>query len=266
MRPQVDSEVLDKDCQDQPEFFSNQKFLNVHSVESFGTYDGPGIRFVMFLQGCPFRCLYCGNVDTMPYGEGKEKSVEEIYNEVIHMKSYFSNGGGLTASGGEPCSQAKQLIPLFKKLYENGVHTALDTNGHIMNHYVKELLDYTDLVLLDVKHIDSAHHKVITGRENTKTLNFASYLREIRKPFWLRYVLVPGLSDNPEHLHQLGQRFQSYENIEKLEIQPYHKLGVHKWKLIGKEYPLEGVPANTPEQVELARSIFSQYFEEVVVN
>ncbi|MCV9386194.1 pyruvate formate-lyase-activating protein [Reichenbachiella ulvae] len=240
--------------------------LNVHSVETFGTYDGPGIRYVLFLQGCPFKCLYCANPDTMSFDGGKNYPIDQIVKESVNMKSYFINGGGVTVSGGEPCCQAKQLIKLFKELKARGIHTALDTNGHVMNKYVEELLEYTDLVLLDIKHINSSMHEIVTGRGNEKSLAFADYLRKHNKPFWLRYVLVPGLTDKPEHLHQLGQYFQDYESIEQLEIQPYHQLGVHKWELLGMEYPLVGTPENNPGQLLNAKSIFDQYFKKVVIN
>lgn len=247
--------------------FSNKNgFLKIHSVESFGTFDGPGIRFVVFLQGCPFQCLYCANPDTMEFNSGKERSIEELLKEAIHMKSYFANSGGVTVSGGEPCCQAKDLIHLFKELKKEGIHTALDTNGFVLNKYVKQLLDLTDLVLLDVKHIDNTIHKIVTSRSNDKTLAFADYLRKINKPTWLRYVLVPELTDQPEYLEQFGTHFQNYENIEKLEIQPYHKLGVHKWKLLGKQYPLEGFEENTLEQLKAAKKMFEKYFRAVVIN
>ncbi len=242
------------------------KSLKVHSVESLGTYDGPGIRFIVFLQGCPMRCLYCANPDTMRYDEGEYQSIESLFDQAIRMKPYFSSGGGVTASGGEPCCQAKNLIPLFKKLKSQGIHTALDTNGYIMNESVKELLKWTDLVLLDIKQMDSSMHEVITGRDNKKILEFASYLKSIGKPSWLRYVLVPGLTDKHEDLESLGEYFRSFENIEKIEIQPYHTLGKHKWQLMDKKYPLEDVSLNTEENIQRVKSILHNYFKEVVVN
>jgi pyruvate formate lyase activating enzyme len=202
----------------------------------------------------------------MKFGEGKDYRISEIVREASHMKSYYSNGGGFTASGGEPCCQAKQLVKLFRKLKDQEIHTALDTNGYFLNRHVKELLEHTDLVLLDVKHIDDSMHEIVTGKSNKKTLAFADYLREQGKSTWLRYVLVPGLTDNPEHLHKLGQHFKDFENIEKLEIQPYHKLGAHKWQHLGKEYSLKDTPENTPEQLDTAKHIFEQYFANVVVN
>jgi len=243
-----------------------EEVINIHSIETFGTYDGPGIRYVLFLQGCPFECLYCANPDTMNFGKGKDYEINQIVKEATNMKAYYANGGGLTVSGGEPCCQAKQLIKLFKKLKKEGIHTALDTNGHVLNHYVKELLETTDLILLDVKHINADIHEKVTGRGNEKTLAFAQYLKEINQPFWLRYVLVPGLTDDPKYLHELGEYFQSFENLLKLEIQPYHRLGEHKWEHLGKEYALKDTPENTPEQIKVAQSIFEQYFKEVVVN
>ena len=240
--------------------------VNIHSIESFGTLDGPGIRFVIFLQGCPFRCLYCSNPDTMQFMQGEDRTIDSLFDQAMRFKPYFSNNGGVTVSGGEACCQAKKLVPLFTKLQEHGVHTALDTNGYVMNRHVEELIEKTDLVLLDVKHIDTSIHEVITGKSNDKVLNFANHLKKIGKSTWLRYVLVPGITDNPKHLHALGEHFKSFENIEKLEIQPYHKHGVHKWKALEKKYLLKEVPENTPEQINQAKEIFDRYFQEVVVN
>ena len=240
--------------------------LKVHSTESFGTYDGPGIRFVVFLQGCPFRCLYCANPDTMSAGKGEAYSIARILDTAENMIPFFSNGGGVTISGGEPCRQAKQLIVLFQKLRSKGIHTCLDTTGYFMNEYVEKMLDYTDLVLLDVKHMDPDMHKRITGRSNKNTLAFAQRLEEQGKPFWLRYVLVPGLTDDPKHLHQLGRHFQAYGQVKKMEIQPYHKLGIYKWEKLGMEYALENIPENTPEELETAERILAHYFDEVVIN
>ena len=240
--------------------------LNVHSIESFGTYDGPGIRMVVFLQGCEFRCLYCGNADTFDCDAGTVTEIDDIVKEATHMKGYFSNGGGITFSGGEPCLQAKKLIPVMRKLKAEGLHICLDTNGHIFNHYVEEMLQYVDLVLLDVKHIDSVQHGKITGKTNENTLAFAKYLEDNNRPFWLRYVLVPGLSDDPADLHKMCQHFSDYKQLQKVEIQPYHKLGVHKWELMGMKYGLPHTPTNTPEQLAAATEIYEQYFEDVVVN
>ncbi len=240
--------------------------LNIHSIESLGTYDGPGIRMVVFLQGCPFSCVYCANPDTMRCEDGREIDINDIFEKAVHMKSYLSAGGGITFSGGEPCLQAKKLIPIMKRLKDEGLHICLDTNGNVFNKYVEEMLEYVDLVLLDVKHIDTAKHKAITSKGNEKTLAFGQYLEANNKPFWLRYVLVPGLTDDPADLHHLGQHFNDYQQIQNVEIQPYHTLGAHKWEKIGLKNELEGTPHNTPEQINTAKDIFEQYFDQVVVN
>jgi pyruvate formate lyase activating enzyme len=240
--------------------------LNVHSFESLGTYDGPGIRMVVFLQGCAFKCLYCANPDTIDFKGGKPTSNEEILRLAKNQKPFFGKLGGVTVSGGEPLWQAKDLADLFKSLHEADINTCLDSNGNRFDDEVKELMEHTDLVLLDIKHINPEWHKKITGKTNDTTLQFAKYLKDINRRVWLRYVLVPGLSDQEEYLHELGKHFKDYSNIEKLEIQPYHTLGVHKYKHLGWEYKLEGVPENTKEQLEKAKSILELYFKEVIIN
>lgn len=247
----------------------NATTLRVHSIESFGTHDGPGIRMVLFLQGCTMKCLYCHNPDTIPMEGGTEHDIEDLVRRAKNMKTYFGKQGGVTVSGGEPMVHSKQLIPFFKRLKEEGIHTNIDTNGTILTQTAKELLDeHADLVMLDVKHFDPEMHEKMVGegRKVEQTLKFAKHREESGKPMWLRYVLVPGYTDQEEPLHALGQHFKDYQTIEKIEIQPYHKLGNHKWESMGWEYPLEGVEENTPEQIEKARAIFAQYFKEVKVN
>ena len=242
------------------------KDLRVHSIESFGTHDGPGIRMVIFLQGCKFKCLYCHNPDTIPFDGGQFYPKEHLLRRAINMKSYFGNEGGITVSGGEPLIQSQQLIPLFKALKEEGIHTNVDTNGRVLNEHTKVLLDeYTDLVMLDIKHINNDWHKKLTGVSNENTLRFAEYREQSGKPMWLRYVLVPGWSDQEEYLHQLGKHFVNYKTIEKIELLPYHKLGVHKWEEMGWKYQLKNVPENTKEQIEKAQHILEQYFKVVKV-
>ncbi|MDA3853409.1 MAG: pyruvate formate-lyase-activating protein [Bacteroidales bacterium] len=242
------------------------KDLRVHSIESLGTQDGPGIRLVYFLQGCKFKCLYCHNPDTIPMEGGLTYKIEHLMKRAINMKSYFGKTGGITVSGGEPLLQSEQLIPLFKRFKEEGIHTNIDTNGRVLNQHTKVLLDdYADLVMLDIKHIDPIWHKKLTGMNNEATLHFAEYRENSGKAMWLRYVLVPGWSDQEEHLHALGQHFKEYKTIERIELLPYHKLGVHKWKEMGWKYELAEVPENTEEQVQKAASILSQYFEVVKV-
>lgn len=240
--------------------------LKVHSFESLGTYDGPGIRLVVFLQGCAFKCLYCANPDTISFKGGTPTPAEEIMRRARNQKPFFGEIGGVTVSGGEPLWQAKDLKEVFKLLKSENFNTCIDSNGNVLNDDVKELLDYTDLVLLDIKHIHPQWHQKITGKRNDTTLQFAKYLREKGVKVWMRYVLVPGYSDQEEYLHEMGAYFKDYENIEKLEIQPYHKLGVHKYEHLNMEYKLEGVPENTPEQIKKAKEILEQYFKEVIVN
>lgn len=241
--------------------------IRVHSYESLGTYDGPGIRLVVFLQGCNFRCLYCANPDTIDAkGESKETAPEEILKMAISQKPFFGKKGGITFSGGEPTFQAKALIPLFKMLKEAGIHICVDTNGGIWNDDVKELLSLADLVLLDVKEFNQERHKTLTSRSNEQTLKTAAWLEENGKPFWLRYVLVQGYSAFREDMEALGEHFKNYKQIERVEILPYHTLGVHKYEAMNMEYKLKEVECNTQEQLEGARMIFQKYFKTVYVN
>jgi len=241
--------------------------LKVHSIESLGTYDGPGIRLVFFLQGCNFKCLYCANPDTIDCNNGgKLYDVESLMVMARSQRPFFGKKGGITASGGEPLIQAKELTHLFKALKEEGFNTCVDTNGSILNDFVKALLRYTDLVLLDIKEIDEETHRKVTGRSNQRTLEFARYLHEQNIPVWARYVLVPGYTDNPEHLHRLGQFLKEMNNVQKIEIQPYHKLGIHKYEALGWEYKLPDVEMNSPEKLKEAKEIFEQYVKEVIVN
>jgi len=241
--------------------------IRVHSYESLGTYDGPGIRLVVFLQGCNFRCLYCANPDTIDAkGESKETAPEDILKMAISQKPFFGKKGGITFSGGEPTFQAKALIPLFRMLKEAGIHICVDTNGGIWNEDVKELLSLADLVLLDIKEFNDARHKILTERSNTQTLKTAAWLKENQKPFWLRYVLVPGYSFFREDIEALGDHFKDYQSIQRIEILPYHTLGVHKYEAMNMEYKLKNVKQNTPEQLEEAKALFEKYFKTVYVN
>lgn len=240
--------------------------IRVHSIESLGTFDGPGVRMVIFLQGCNFRCIYCANPDTIKGDKGHMKSVEDIMTLARSQRPFFGKRGGITVSGGEPLLQANELIPLFKTLKEEGFNTCIDTNGSILNDQVEELLNYTDLVLLDIKEIDEKTHRKMTERSNEQTLRMAQYLNEHNIPVWIRYVLVPGYTDNQEHIHQLGKFLKPMVNVQKLEIQPYHKLGVHKYESLGWPYLLDGVNENTPEQLTVVKEIFNQYVRDVIVN
>ena len=240
--------------------------IKVHSYESMGTYDGPGLRLVVFLQGCPFRCLYCAIPDTISFDGGKPTEIEDIVRMAVNQKPFFGKKGGVTFSGGEPTSQAKELLPLVKRLHEEGINVCIDTNGGVWNPAVEELLKEVDLVLLDVKQINPTRHESLTGRSNTQTLKTAQWLEDIGKPFWLRYVLVPGISDFEEDIRMLGEHFKDYRMIQRVEILPYHTLGIHKYETLGQEYALKDTKTNTPEQLQWAESLFNEYFDCVMVN
>jgi len=199
---------------------------------------------------------------------GEPYTAEELFKIVAKFRGYYGKNGGVTVSGGEPLLQAKALIPFFKLLKAAGIHTALDTNGRILNHFAKELMDtYTDLVMLDIKSMTEEGYQYITGQKNKETtFNVSSYREKSGKSLWLRYVLIPGLTDDPEMLKRMGEYFKDYQTIEKLEIQPYHKMGVHKWKELGWEYQLEDARENTEGELETAKNILSKYFREVVIN
>jgi len=241
--------------------------IRVHSYESMGTFDGPGLRLVVFLQGCNFRCLYCANPDTIDAkGESKETSVDEIVRMAVSQKAFFGKKGGVTFSGGEPTLQAKALLPLFHRLKEQGIHICIDTNGSIWNSDVEELLKLTDIVLLDIKEFNNTRHRQLTERSNEQTIRTAEWLEKNDKPFWLRYVLVPGYSAFEEDIRALGEHFKDYRMIQRIEILPYHTLGVHKYEAMGQEYRLKGVKENTPEQLEAVQSLFQEYFKTVYLN
>lgn len=231
----------------------------VHSFETFGTVDGPGIRFIVFLKGCPLRCKYCHNRDTWSQEGAKLYSPDEIINEVNKYRTFIdSSNGGITVSGGEPLIQPEFLKELFQKCKEHGIHTAVDTSGFVnLDEQVMEVLKYTDLVLLDLKQANAEKHKELTGVENDRIKRFTHYLGEIGKPVWIRYVLVPGHTDAEEDLMAAYEYLRAYKNIEKIEVLPYHTLGKEKWEKLCIEYPLEGVPTPTDEEVRKAKSIIS---------
>lgn len=218
----------------------------VHSTESFGSVDGPGVRFIVFLQGCQMRCQFCHNPDTwnLLSDTSYETTPKDLLAQAMRYRSYWKNGGGITVSGGEPLLQIDFLTEFFRLAKEKGIHTTLDTSGNpftrekpFFNKFQK-LLAYTDLILLDIKHIDSAAHKKLTGCENNNILDLASYLSEIGKPVWIRHVLVPGINTSDEYLLRLDNFLKTLSNIERVEILPYHTFGVPKWEMLGIPYPL----------------------------
>lgn len=231
-------------------------FLRVHSFESFGAVDGPGIRYIVFLQGCSLRCKYCQNRDTWDINSGQIISVDEIVNRILNYKNYICPSGGVTVSGGEPILQVKSLIVLFKKLKEYGIHTAIDTSGMFdLTDDVKELLKYTDLVLLDIKHIDSEKCKDLVGFGNEKELKFARYLSDNNIDIWIRQVLIPGITDDEQDLLKLKEFLTSLHTVKKVEFLPYHTLGKYKWTDLGFTYDLENIPEATSQDVERAKKL-----------
>ena len=233
----------------------------IHSVFSGGTVDGPGIRFVVFMQGCPLRCKYCHNPDSWILNDGEERSVLDLTAEIIKYKNYYGQKGGLTVSGGEPLLQIDFVTALLKEVKSRGINTAVDTSGFTFDiddeECVKkheELDKYTDLYLLDIKHIDNDNHKSITGVSNTNTLNYAKWLSGKGKRIWIRHVLVPNLTDDEESLTKL-YNFIKTINVEKIEVLPYHTMGEVKYKNLGIDYPLKGVQPPSKESIEKAKKI-----------
>ncbi|NMA87361.1 MAG: pyruvate formate lyase-activating protein [Tissierellia bacterium] len=237
----------------------------IHSLESCGTVDGPGIRFVVFMQGCPLRCKYCHNPDSWKMADGKDYTVEEIVKEAKKYKSYMKfSKGGITVSGGEPLMQPKFVEELFKKCKNEEIHTTVDTSGYIEIEKVKEVLEYTDLVLLDIKSYNDEVFKNLTGVSNENTLKLAKYLKEINKPTWIRYVLVPGITDNIEDVEELAKFISHMDNIEKIQVLPFHKLGEYKWEELGYNYELENTPVPEGEIVQEVKNVFEKYGFNVV--
>ena len=233
----------------------------IHSFESFGTVDGPGIRYVVFLQGCPLRCQYCHNPDTWGAG-GKEYEAEEVARQALRYKNYFGQNGGVTVTGGEPLLQIDFIVELFTILKGKGIHTCIDTSGWTYNadneesvQKHKALLKVTDLFLLDIKHIDDEKHIALTGQSNRNTLAFAKFLSDNQKPTWIRHVLVPGITDSDEQLEKLKAFIDTLEYVEKVEVLPYHTMGIVKYEKLGMEYPLKDLAAPTKASVAHAREI-----------
>ena len=232
-------------------------YAKVHSIESFGTVDGPGIRFVLFLQGCHLQCKYCHNRDTWDINGGEYKSLDDILEKIRRYKNYMLlSGGGVTVTGGEPLLQVKFLIELFKKLKAEGIHTCIDTSGIVaITDDIKEVLKYTDLVLLDIKHIDDEKCKKLVGVSNKRELEFAQYLSENNIKIWIRQVLVPGYTDDEQNLLKLKKFIKSLKTVEKVQILPYHNMGKYKWEKLGLKYELENVRQANQDDVDRAKKI-----------
>lgn len=225
----------------------------IHSIETFGTVDGPGTRFVVFFQGCPMRCRYCHNPDTWDTQGGTEMAVDEILTQYRQNKAFYKHGG-LTATGGEPLLQIDFLLELFEKAKEEGIHTCIDTSGITYNEMNTEymgklnrLMTFTDLVMLDIKHIQPLKHMRLTRQKNENILAFAKYLSDRDIPVWIRHVVVPGITDNEADLFELGKFIGTLKNLKALDVLPYHTMGISKYENLGIEYPLKGVDAMSQE-------------------
>lgn len=237
---------------------------NIHSIESCGTVDGPGVRFVVFTQGCPMRCKYCHNPDTWTTEKNQQMSVDEILIKYDGVKEFVKNGG-ITVTGGEPLLQIEFVTELFKRAKDRNIHTALDTSGvlfHPLNiEKIDKLLEYTDLVLLDIKHINDDEHKKLTGMSNKNVLEFAEYLSKNKIPVWIRHVVVPGITDNEKYLKELGKFLANLNNIKALDVLPYHDMAVPKYENLKINYPLKGVPSLSKDEAIKARNIIIKEFE-----
>ncbi|MBY2475595.1 pyruvate formate lyase-activating protein [Clostridioides difficile] len=232
----------------------------IHSIETFGTVDGPGIRYILFFQGCPLRCKYCHNRDTWDTKSGKEYTVDEIITDALKYTSFMKfSGGGITASGGESTLQPEFLSELFKKAKENDIHTCLDTSGFVDIKTIDPILDNTDLVLLDLKHMVEEKSIDLTGVGMDKALKLARHLDSRNIPVWIRHVLVPGITDDTDNLEKLGQFVSTLKNVERFELLPYHSMGIHKWENLGIDYELKDVPDATKEDIKKASETISKF-------
>ncbi|MED3625597.1 pyruvate formate-lyase-activating protein [Neobacillus thermocopriae] len=242
---------------------------NIHSIETFGTVDGPGIRYVIFTQGCLLRCQFCHNADTWEIGTGKTMTVSEIMDDLDSYLPFIqASGGGITVSGGEPLLQISFLIELFKECKKKGIHTTIDSSGGCFSHsklfitQLEELLQFTDLILLDVKHINRKKHIQLTGMTNDHILEFAKFLSDREIPIWIRHVLVPTITDDLNDLQKLSEFIGTLNNVQKIEILPYHKLGIYKWEALGHEYPLKHIEPPSDENVEIAYQILKSHWRQ----
>ena len=241
---------------------------NIHSIETCGTVDGPGVRFVVFTQGCPMRCLYCHNPDSWGLEINTLKTANEILEQYESVKEFCK--GGITVTGGEPLVQTEFVTDLFKKAKEKNIHTALDTSGILFNpentSKIDELLKYTDLVMLDIKHIDNDEHIKLTSHPNKNILEFAQYLSLINKPIWIRHVVVPNINDKEEYLKRLGEFIGGLSNVKALDVLPYHNMAIPKYENLGINYPLKNTPPLSKEDAIKARNVILSAYKSVKTN
>lgn len=242
------------------DIFAEKYIGKIHSIETFGAVDGPGLRYVLFMQGCPMRCLYCHNPDTWRLSSDKLMSVEEVLDDFERYRPYLKDGG-ITVTGGEPLVQIDFVIELFKEAKKRNIHTTLDTSGILFSREknnlkkYKDLIRYVDLILLDIKHIEKEGHKKLTGFSNENVLEFLKFLGENNIDIWIRHVIVPGITYNEELLRKLGYEIGRYKNIRQVDVLPYHKMGEAKYKNLGMDYPLKNVPAMNKSHAKSARAV-----------
>ena len=234
---------------------------HIHQLESFGSVDGPGVRFIIFFAGCPLRCKYCHNPDTWDMMKGKQYTADELLDEAITCREYWGTKGGITVSGGEPLAQIDFLLELFTKAKERGINTCIDTAGGPFTREgewfekFKQLMNVTDVLLMDIKHINEEEHIKLTGHTGKNIIEMFRYLDEINKPVWIRHVLVPGITDNDEYLIQTRDFIRTLGNVQRVEVLPYHGLGAMKYKDLGIDYVLKDTNSPTAERVQNAREI-----------
>ncbi|MBQ1274639.1 MAG: pyruvate formate-lyase-activating protein [Cellulosilyticum sp.] len=232
----------------------------IHSIETCGAVDGPGLRYIVFTQGCPLRCQYCHNPDTWKATDGNETTTEELIEDIVKYKSFMNaSNGGVTVSGGEPFLQPEFLKDLLMKCKENGLHTAVDSSGYVNLNIADPILDYTDLVLLDIKSYNKDVFKSLTGVELDRTIAFAKHLEQRGIPIWLRYVFVPNLTDNHEDIEHLAQFLSTLTNLQRIDILPFHKMGEYKWEQLGYDYKLADTKEPTVDETNAAADIFRKY-------
>ncbi len=235
----------------------NTGFCRISSFQSLGTVDGPGVRAVVFMQGCPLRCHCCHNPETWDFKGGEEISAENLLSKIIRCKSYFGKNGGVTFSGGEPLMQAEFLLKFIPLLKTEGIHVAIDTSGCVFNETVKKVLDLCDLVLLDYKYTNEADYLKYTGMDISKADSFLNYLNSINKPVWLRQVLIPEINDTKDSLLKLFELEKKYPCIKKTELLPFRKLCIEKYKELNIPFPFEHIREATKEDVERCKKIAS---------
>ncbi len=227
----------------------------IHSVETFGAVDGPGVRYVVFVQGCPLRCLYCHNPDSWKFKSGKEITSEELTEQILEYKSYIKRGG-VTISGGEPLAQPEFVTDIIRRCHAENLHVAIDTSGSISLVVAKQVIDEADMLLLDIKSDDKELCYRLTGRQNDNAYKILDYCEEIGKPVWIRHVLLPGYTLKKERLEGLADFLKSYKCVQKTELLPFHKMGEYKWEVLKEKYLLYDTPAPTAEETEEAKNIF----------